>query len=78
METKPINQLAMHPPMNAQVTPGMNPGDWQRATGTHALKRVQRKGFKAYRCLEGVHKGDIVKFRLEGIHYVFDSIEEGK
>lgn len=50
------------------------PEQWQQRTGTHKLKRVQRKGFKAYKCLEGDHMGQVVKFRLEGSSYVFDSV----
>ena len=49
---------------------------WQERTNTDRLKRVQRKGYKAYKCLNGDHEGDVVKFRLEGVNYVFDSIEE--
>ncbi len=55
----------------------MTPAEWQAKTNTDRLKRVQRKGYKAYRCLNGTEKGNIVKFRLEGNRYVFDSIELG-
>jgi len=50
------------------------PTQWQERTGTHKLKRVQRKGFKAYKCLEGDHKGEIVRFELVGMNYLFHSV----